>query len=159
SRLPWSSSGEPAGGGELANRPLIPRARWPWRPRGKDVVCISPRCCDNVPNTGLEESGPAMLKVHGPARARRTRPAAAAAELAFLLPVLVLLTVACADFARLFYFYVTVTNCARNGAIWASDPVAKTTSPYTTLDQAVGADSSGLSLQPATSKTGTDANG
>jgi hypothetical protein len=100
-----------------------------------------------------------MIKSRSPARRSNSRPAAAAAELAVLLPFLVLLLVLCTDFARVFYFYVAVTNCARNGALWASDPVAKTTSPYATLDQAVAADSSGLSLQSATSNTGTDANG
>jgi Flp pilus assembly protein TadG len=103
-----------------------------------------------------------MLKVHGPARARRTRPAAAAAELALLLPVLVLLAVVCTDFARLFYFYITVTNCARNGAIWASDSVARTTSPYTNVTKAALADAPDLSPTPTVSDpavTGTDANG
>ena len=53
---------------------------------------------------------------------RGPRRGAAAAELAVMLPVLTLLLVIAVDIARLFHAYVTITNCARNGAIWASSP-------------------------------------
>jgi Flp pilus assembly protein TadG len=44
----------------------------------------------------------------------------AAVELAFLLPLLGMLFVIALDYSRIFYFTVTVTNCARNGAIYGS---------------------------------------
>src|SRR5678810_133015 len=81
---------------------------------------------------------------------RKTRRGVAAAELAFMLvflPILMLITV---DFARFAYAYVTITNCARNGAIWASsNSTAQAQSPYTTLTQAVEADASDFSTKPA----------
>jgi Flp pilus assembly protein TadG len=98
-------------------------------------------------------------------RARRAgRRGAAALEsalvLTFILAPVLVITV---DFCRLFYHYNTIANCARNGALWASDPLAPTQSPYTSVVQAAQAD--GVSLNPAlsssniTSTTGTDANG
>ena len=48
------------------------------------------------------------------------RRAVAAVELAVLLPLLGLLFVLAVDFARIFYFSMAVTNCARNGALYAS---------------------------------------
>ena len=46
----------------------------------------------------------------------------AAAELALLLPVLTFVFIVAIDFCRLFYAYNVITNCARNGALWQSDP-------------------------------------
>lgn len=44
-------------------------------------------------------------------------------ELALLLPLLCLLFVLAIDFARIFYFTMVVTNCARSGAIYGyQDP-------------------------------------
>lgn len=51
----------------------------------------------------------------------RPRRGAATAELALLLPFLGLLFVVCVDFARLFYYSLSLENCARNGAYFASD--------------------------------------
>lgn len=45
------------------------------------------------------------------------RPGAAVAELAVLLPFLVLLFFVAVDYCRIFYFTLTVENCARNGAL------------------------------------------
>lgn len=88
------------------------------------------------------------------------RRAAAAFELAVLLPLLTSLMVVSCDFARLYYHYLTITNCARNGAIWAADPTTSAKSSYTTVEQAALADASNLSPQPnVTSNNGTDANG
>jgi Flp pilus assembly protein TadG len=88
------------------------------------------------------------------------RPAAAAVELALLLPVLTLLLVITVDFARLYYHYMTITNCARNGALWLSDPVAQATSKYATVDAAARADA--VNLDPSklsvSNTSGTDAN-
>jgi Flp pilus assembly protein TadG len=49
------------------------------------------------------------------------RRGAAVAEMAILLPVLAFLFIVAVDFARLFYFSLTLKNCARNGAYYASD--------------------------------------
>lgn len=57
-------------------------------------------------------------------RTRNRRKAVAAVELAILLPFLLLLFVLAIDFARIFYFSLTVTNCARNGAIHGSQSVS-----------------------------------
>ena len=73
------------------------------------------------------------------ARAKH-RQGAAAVELALLLPVLTFLLVISVDFARLYYHYVTITNCARNGALWLCDPVAQSTSKYATVDAAAQLD-------------------
>jgi Flp pilus assembly protein TadG len=88
------------------------------------------------------------------------RPAAAAVELALLLPVLTLLLIITVDFARLYYHYMTITNCARNGALWLCDPVAQTTSKYSTVDAAARADATNLDPSKLTvsSTSGTDAN-
>jgi Flp pilus assembly protein TadG len=69
-------------------------------------------------------------------RGDRLRRGAAAAEMALILPFLALILVGTIDFCRLFFAYTTITNVARNGALWASDPLAPTQSPYTTVQQA-----------------------
>jgi Flp pilus assembly protein TadG len=48
------------------------------------------------------------------------RRGGATLELAIVLPVLCLLFVLTLDFARVFYYSVAVTSCARNGALYAS---------------------------------------
>lgn len=91
---------------------------------------------------------------------RPSRRAAAAVELALMLPLLAFIMVATCDFARLYYDYLTVTNCARNGALWASDPTTSAYSVYSTVQQAALADAANLSPTPTvTLSTGTDANG
>src|SRR5262245_10968207 len=91
------------------------------------------------------------------------RRAAASVELAILLPLLVFLFVIAVDFARIFHYSLTVENCARNGALWASNPLAIPQSRYATLQQAVQADASslnpGIDANSISSTTGTDANG
>jgi hypothetical protein len=55
---------------------------------------------------------------------------------------------------------LTVENCARNGALYASDPVAASQSPYTSTTQAALADASNLNPQPTvTSTNGVDSSG
>jgi Flp pilus assembly protein TadG len=44
-------------------------------------------------------------------------------EFALLIPPLIFFLLGATDFCRLFYYYVTVHNCARNGALWAADPL------------------------------------
>jgi hypothetical protein len=64
------------------------------------------------------------------------------------------------DWSRLFYYSVTVSNCARNGAVYSSDPYTMVKSNYNSVTAAALADAPNLSPQPTvTSSTGTDANG
>jgi len=73
------------------------------------------------------------------------RRGAAAAELALLAPLLLFILIVAIDFCRLFFDYTIITNAARNGALWASDPYANGTvtpsqSPYATVQDAALAD-------------------
>jgi Flp pilus assembly protein TadG len=78
----------------------------------------------------------------------RLRRGSAAVELALLLPTLGLLFVFTVDFARLYYHYCVIINCARNGALYLSDPTAMPESPYADVTAAALADASDLSPQP-----------
>jgi Flp pilus assembly protein TadG len=55
-----------------------------------------------------------------PSASRRARQGAAAVEFALLLPFLCFIFLATVDFCRVFYYSVTVSNCARNGALMGS---------------------------------------
>ena len=91
---------------------------------------------------------------------RRVRPAAATVELAILLPFLMFLFLVAVDWGRIFYYSEILTNCAHQGAIYASDPVAASKSPYKSLQDAATADASDMSPQPTvTSVSGTDSDG
>ena len=91
------------------------------------------------------------------ASSRRHRSGVAVVELAVLLPVLVLLFLITIDFARIFYFSVSLTNCARAGALYACDPISAAESPFLTVQAAALADVTNLSPQPTiTSTSGTD---
>jgi hypothetical protein len=62
------------------------------------------------------------------------------------------------DFSRLFYHYTVITNCARNGALYGSNPLSASESPYASLQDAALADAGDLNPQPTVnSTTGTDA--
>jgi Flp pilus assembly protein TadG len=88
------------------------------------------------------------------------RRGAAVVEFAFLLPVLMFLAVIAADWARLFYYTITIEACARNGAIWQSDEDYRSKSPYTTLQQATMAEAPQLSGTATVTPTAvTDATG
>jgi Flp pilus assembly protein TadG len=73
----------------------------------------------------------------------RRRRGAAAVELAILLAPLTLLVLVAIDFARVYFSTMTLLNCARNGALYASDPVG--VSKYANVNDATTAD--GTSLQ------------
>jgi Flp pilus assembly protein TadG len=100
-------------------------------------------------------------------RNRNARRGASAAELAIVLPLLLFILVIAADFARLYYYSITITSCARQGAINYYDPnnpYFSTLSPYNTpgpvYQQAALADGTNLSPTPVVSTTsGTDAGG
>jgi Flp pilus assembly protein TadG len=91
---------------------------------------------------------------------QQSRRGIATVELAILLPLLALLVVIAVDWGRAFYYAIVVSNCARNGAMYASDPYSSIQSPYTSLSQAALADAPNLSPQPSvTSASGSDTNG
>jgi Flp pilus assembly protein TadG len=91
---------------------------------------------------------------------RNDRHGIAVVELAILLPILTLLFVVAVDYARVFYFGVTVGSAARNGALWARDSVLAAESPYKSVTEAALADASNLSPTPTVaSTTGTDDKG
>jgi len=91
-----------------------------------------------------------------------SRRGAATVELALIVPLLAFLFVIGVDFARLFYYSLTLKNCARNGAYYASDYPG--IYAYGSADQAATSDASNLSPQPSVnvaydaSATGTFSN-
>jgi Flp pilus assembly protein TadG len=109
------------------------------------------------------------------ARKWTVRKGAQVVELAILLPLLAFLFVIAVDWARIFYYSITVTNCARNGAMYmACQQSARTSSsPYTDsglvnlyvnspnpVTAAALADAPNLSPTPTvTTNTGSDTNG
>jgi Flp pilus assembly protein TadG len=92
-------------------------------------------------------------------RPQRARRGVAAVELAILLPFLAFMFVITVDWARIFYFSVTVTNCARNGAVYACDPFLAQYSPYSDFKQAALADSNLTPTPDVRSTNGSDSNG
>ena len=88
------------------------------------------------------------------------RSGAVVVEMAILLPLLVLIFVLAADFARIFYFSLTLQNCARAGALYAYDPAAAAESPFLSVTEAARSDAVNLNPQPTiTQSNGTDASG
>jgi Flp pilus assembly protein TadG len=83
----------------------------------------------------------------------RRRSAAAAVEFAVLLPFLAFLCVITTDWARLFYYTISVEACARNGALYASDADIALKSPYGNVHDAALAEAP--YLDPNTSVTTT----
>lgn len=93
-------------------------------------------------------------------RQRTLRAGSSAVELGLLLPILGLFFLVTVDFARLYYHYDIVTNCARNGALYGSDPTAAAESPYANVTAAALADAADLTPQPTvTSTNGSDSSG
>ncbi len=56
--------------------------------------------------------------VRGRHRSRRSIRGAAAGELVMVLPILVLIVLACVDFGRFAYSYIALTNATRAGAAY-----------------------------------------
>jgi Flp pilus assembly protein TadG len=84
----------------------------------------------------------------------------AVVELAVLLPLLALLFVIAVDCGRVFYFSLTLQNCARAGALYASDPHVADESPFDSVEEAALSDATNLSPAPTiTTQNGTDALG
>jgi Flp pilus assembly protein TadG len=93
------------------------------------------------------------------ARSSRLR-GAAVVELAVLLPLLVLIFMVTIDFARVFYYSLSLTNCARAGAIYASDPTTADESPFASIQAAALSDVSNFNPQPTISNSsGVDSQG
>jgi Flp pilus assembly protein TadG len=93
-----------------------------------------------------------MRRLRHPNRRARRR-GAVAVEFAVLLPFLCFMFVTAVDFARVFYLAITVQNCARNGAYYASnypnsDYVYNDIYGYTSLNDAVLRDAGNLSPAP-----------
>jgi len=90
----------------------------------------------------------------------KRRRGAAVVELAVLLPLLVFLFVITVDFARIYYFSVTLQNCARAGALYASDPYVADESAFASTQAAALSDAKNLTPQPTvTSANGVDSSG
>lgn len=87
-------------------------------------------------------------KGRGRASCRHRRAGAAVVELAILLPLLVFLFVITVDFARVYYCSLTLTNCARAGALYASDPTGNVESPFASAEAAALAEATNLSPPP-----------
>jgi Flp pilus assembly protein TadG len=88
-------------------------------------------------------------------QSRRSRRGTAAVEFALLLPLLCFLFVGTVDFCRIFYYSITVSNCARNGAIFGS--IDKTHALDTSgIQTAAKADASNLNLQQLGISSSTD---
>lgn len=77
---------------------------------------------------------------------QRARRGAAAVELAVLLPILCFLFVIAIDYARIFYFSLTLENAARNGAYFASNYPGIYS--YQTAEQVVLSDARNISPVP-----------
>ena len=93
-------------------------------------------------------------------KTRTGRPGAAVVELAVLLPFLLYLCIIAADWARLMYFTQCVNDCARSGALWASDEEYRMKSRYATVTAAALAESPGLNPTTTVAQTNyTDAGG
>lgn len=100
------------------------------------------------------------ISAGGPRHKCRSRRGAASVELAVLLPFLMFVFVIAVDWGRVFYFSQTVTNAARQGAIYGSDPVAAAESPYKSVQEAALAECTNLTPPPTvTSTNGVDGAG
>jgi len=100
------------------------------------------------------------MSLWGKSRATDDRCGAAVVELAVLLPLLAFLFVIAVDFARVYYYSVTLTNSARAGALYASDPSTMAESPFANVTEAALADATNITPTPTvTSTNGVDASG
>lgn len=88
-------------------------------------------------------------------RPPKSRFGSAAVELALLSPLLCFLFVVAIDYARVFYFTMAVTSCARNGALYGSqDPT--TANNQSGILAAASMDAANLNSQLLTVTSATD---
>jgi Flp pilus assembly protein TadG len=93
--------------------------------------------------------GSTMIRSRKPRpRSTARRAGAAIVELAVLLPFLLYFMVIAVDWARLMYYTIVITDCARSGAMYASDGVVRDQSPYTSVSQAALAEAPNLNPTP-----------
>jgi len=81
--------------------------------------------------------------------------------MALVMPVLAFILVATVDFARVYRIALAITWCARDGAVYGSQSLAKS-SDTTGIRDAALADATDLSPQPtisSTTKSGSDSTG
>lgn len=79
---------------------------------------------------------------------RRQRSGVATLELALLLPLLMFLFVLALDWGRIFYYSQILENCARNGALYGSDPYSPVVKSYRSVTEAALAEASDLLPKP-----------
>ncbi|MCI0358785.1 MAG: pilus assembly protein [Planctomycetaceae bacterium] len=80
--------------------------------------------------------------------------------MAVLAPLLVFLFIIAVDFARVYYYSQTLTNCARSGAFYASDPWTASESPFTSTQDAALSEARNIDPPPTiTERTGANGSG
>jgi Flp pilus assembly protein TadG len=99
------------------------------------------------------------MRLHFTLRRESRRRGVACVEFAILLPLLAFLFLIAVDFARVWYQYTIMADCARNGALYGSlDPTHA--ADTTGIQNAALSDASNISPSPTvTSTTGTDSAG
>lgn len=80
---------------------------------------------------------------------RRARHGAAIAELAFALPILLVVFAFTIDFGRVYYYTQIVADCARNGAMYASHIDLREHSAFESSEEAALAGTTNLSPKPS----------
>ncbi len=116
--------------------------------------------CRCALRNGPDARGPHRRRRIGGPGGQRSRTGAVVVELAVLAPLLVFLFLVATDFARVFYVSLTLTNCARAGAIYACDPTLQGESPFASVQAAALADATNLSPAPTIMQAnGVDATG
>jgi Flp pilus assembly protein TadG len=90
---------------------------------------------------------------------RDGRRGAATVEFAFLLPFLIFFAVIATDWARLFYYTISVESCAREGALWAADPTTQSESRYTNVTDAARSGAPNLNPAPTITQTAVTIDG
>ena len=89
----------------------------------------------------------------------RKRSGAAVVEFAVLVPFLTFLFVIAMDWARLMYFSIEVNECARSGALYASDSTYAAQSRYANVTDAAMAEAPELAATATVTSTQTTSGG
>lgn len=83
------------------------------------------------------------------------RKGVAAAELAVLLPFLMFMAIITTDWARCLKMTLAANAAARNGALYASDPIYAANSPYTSTTDAALSEFTGVTPTPTVTEQST----